>query len=171
MDQASSNPMGRSPERPINFPDVFLYRGRAGDGADCMATFDQRTMLMSRTVAGIACRIRIPVRQYQAVALVLRDTAHIVRLLHRDAGLSIDVEEFDTFATAEEYRDRLAGFLGLPALILAGASHSASEAEATPVPRRNPALRRRRARFLARRRAGGGIALRRVDGREIIARH
>ena len=73
---------------------------------------------MSRPVAGLACRIRVPVRQYQAVALVVRGNSNVVRLMHRDIGLSLDVEAFDSLVTAEEYRDRLAGFLDLPPVIV-----------------------------------------------------
>ena len=134
---------------------------------------------MSRPVAGLACRIRIPVRQYQAVAVLVRDERNLVRIVHRDAALSVDVEEFAAFETAEEYRDRLASFLDLPPLTLAGAPASADEAEdeaeAAPAVsrsrRRDPALRSRRPRFLTRRRAGEVIALRKIEGREIIARH
>ena len=97
---------------------------------------------MSRPVAGLACRIRIPVRQYQAVALVVREKSHVIRLMHRDAGLSLDVEEFESFATAEEYRDRLAGFLGLPPVIAAGTPSRDDEEIATGPAR----LRRRTAR-------------------------
>jgi hypothetical protein len=135
--------------------------------------------MMSRPVAGLACRIRIPVRQYQAVAVLVRETRNVVRIVHRDAALSVDVEEFAAFETAEEYRDRLATFLDLPPLTLAGAPASAEdaddEAEAAPVAspsrRRNSAHRSRRPRFLTRRRAGEVVKLRKIEGREIIARH
>ena len=94
---------------------------------------------MSRPVAGLACRIRIPVRQYQAVALLVREQSHVIRLMHRDAGLSLDVEEFESFATAEEYRDRLAGFLDLPSVIAAGTpSREDTLSTATPGTRREP---------------------------------
>ena len=135
--------------------------------------------MMSRPVAGLACRIRIPVRHYQAVAVLVRETRNVVRIVHRDAALSVDVEEFAAFETAEEYRDRLATFLDLPPLTLAGAPASAEdaddEAEAAPVAspsrRRNSAHRSRRPRFLTRRRAGEVVKLRKIEGREIIARH
>ena len=135
--------------------------------------------MMSRPVAGLACRIRIPVRQYQAVAVLVREERNVVRIVHRDAALSVDVEEFAAFETAEEYRDRLATFLDLPPLTLAGAPASAEEAEdetdaapvASPSRRRNSALRSRRPRFLRRRRAGEVVTLRKIEGREIIARH
>jgi len=127
---------------------------------------------MSRSVAGLACRIRIPVRQFQAVALMVRDSGHVIRLMHRDAGLTLDVEEFESFATAEEYGDRLADFLGLPAVTVAGApaedDRPAAECSET---RRNGGVKARRPRFLARRRSGSPLTFEKIEGREIIARH
>lgn len=128
---------------------------------------------MSRPVAGLACRIRVPVRQYQAVALVARETTHVIRLLHADPGLSIDVEELDRFETAEEYCERLASFLDLPTLLLAGSGRPADaepEEAKAPAPRRQRPAKGRRPRFLMRRRAGEVVSLRRVEGHEIIAR-
>jgi hypothetical protein len=114
---------------------------------------------MSRPVAGLACRIRIPVRQYEAVAVLIRDKRHVIRLMHRDAGLSIDVEEFATLETAEEYRDRLASFLDLPQVTMAGSPAAAEPGEAAaPQERRARTHRARRPRFLMRRRAGSGTS-------------
>lgn len=172
MDNLQSDLAGRSAERPVNLPDVLLYRCTSADGADCLVTFDKRTLLMSRSVAGIACRIRIPVRQYQAVALMVRDSGHIIHLMHRDAGLSLDVERFDSFATAEEYGDRLADFLGLPAVTVAGApAEDDGPATASSEVRRGRGVRARRPRFLARRHAGSPLTFEKIEGREIIARH
>jgi hypothetical protein len=128
---------------------------------------------MSRPVAGLACRIRVPVRQYQAVALVVRETSHVIRLMHRDAGLSLDVEEFESFATAEDYRDRLAGFLNLPPVIAAGTPSNDEEEIATAQPRvrRGRSIRFRRPRFLARRSPGERAPRSKIEGREIIARN
>lgn len=127
---------------------------------------------MSRAVAGLACRIRVPVRQDQAVALLVREGSHVIRLMHRDAGLSLDLEEFDNFATAEEYRERLADFLDLPSVIASGAP-SRDEPLSTAIPgtRRARAVKARRPRFLTRRQSGGPVAIRKLDGREIIARN
>ena len=129
---------------------------------------------MSRPVAGLACRIRVPVRQFQAVALVVRENSHVIRLMHRDVGLSLDVEEFESFATAEDYRDRLAGFLGLPPVIAAGAPARDAEDEIATGPvrtRRGRSIKVRRPRFLARRVAGEKVARGKIEGREIIARN
>jgi hypothetical protein len=127
---------------------------------------------MSRPVAGLACRIRVPVRQYEAVAVLVGEARHVIRLMHRDAGLSIDVEEFTTFETAEEFRDRLAGFLGLPPMTMAGAPAAAETTGAVaPQPRRRRLARGRRPRFLTRRWPGSGEPLGKIEGREIIARN
>lgn len=126
---------------------------------------------MSRPVAGLACRIRVPVRQYQAVALVVSGDANVVRLMHRDAGLSLDVESFDSVATAKEYHDRLAGFLDLPQVVVSATPDVERDAETSPCERRVRPARARWPRFLARRRAGGAVTIRRVEGREIIARN
>ena len=126
---------------------------------------------MSRAVAGLACRIRVPVRQYQAVALVVRGDSNVVRLMHRDVGLSLDVESFDSVVTAEEYRDRLAGFLDLPPVIVSATPDVERDAQDAPRERRIRTVRARRPRFLTRRRAGGEVTIRRIEGREIIARN
>lgn len=129
---------------------------------------------MSRPVAGLACRIRIPVRQYQAVALLVSDRGNVIRLMHRDVGLSLDVEEFESLSTAEEYSDRLASFLGLPSVIAAGTPSAEAEPLATAKPRerRGRFFRTRRPRFLTRRQSGAtSAAAEKIDGREIIARH
>jgi hypothetical protein len=125
---------------------------------------------MSRAIAGLACRIRVPVRQYQAVALLVGERSHTVRLMHRDVGLSLDVERFDSLATAEEYHDRLAGFLDLPVVIVAGQPSKERADRFAPQPRRTRTLRARRPRFLMRRRAGAPVSIRRIEGHEIIAR-
>ena len=103
--------------------------------------------------------------------MLVSDRRHVIRLMHRDAGLSIDVEAFDSFDTAEEYRDRLAGFLNLPPMMVAGApAPRTADTAAAPQPRRSPA-RSRRPRFLTRRRPGTAEAAGKVVGREIIARN
>lgn len=128
---------------------------------------------MSRPLAGIPCRIRIPLRQYQAVALLVREKGHVIRLMHRDCGLSLDVEEFENLATAEDYRDRLASFLNLPPVTASGAPADDDEGivRGPARGRRNRAIRVRRPRFLMRRRLGDSSPTTKIEGREIIARN
>ncbi len=127
--------------------------------------------MMSRPVAGLACRIRVPVRQYQAVALVVRGNSNVVRLMHRDIGLSLDVEAFDSIVTAEEYRDRLAGFLDLPPVIVSASPDATrGQADGSIRERRTRPARARRPRFLMRRRGSNAVTIRKIEGREIIAR-
>jgi hypothetical protein len=167
---------GRSSERPASFSGALFYRARAEDGADCLTTFDRRTIMIARSVAGLPCKIRLTTDQYLAVAVVEREARHVVRLALRDAGLSIDLAEMESLAAAEEYRDELADFLDLPPLMLAGAGAPRAdddEAEAMLVPpaRRDRALRARRPRFLLRRKMGGAVSVRKLEAREIVARN
>lgn len=175
MNKILSMSAGRSSERPVSSADVLLYRGRAGDGADCLATFDRDTLVMSRPVAGLSCRIRIGTRQYKAVAAVAREGRHVIHLMHSDPGLSIDLAEATSLEDAEDHCDRLAAFLDLPRLTLAGRSASGDTimSGAAPVQRRNQPVRlgkHRRPRFLTRRRTGNVVAIRKVEGSELIAR-
>jgi hypothetical protein len=172
MDKVLPVPTGRSLERPVAFPDVLLYRGRAGDGAEYLATFDRQTVVLARNIGGLACRIRVSVAQYQAVAVLAHDEGNTVRLMHREAGLSIDLVEFAELEAAEEYCDRLADFLDLPALTMAGIATSVkAEPKVSKLAERRATAKGRRARFLTRRKMGEVIAFPKVEGREIIARN
>ena len=128
--------------------------------------------MLSRAVAGLACKIRVSLRQYDAVALVCGEEGNTIRLAHRDPGLTVDLAEIKSFDQAEEHCDRLAEALGLPVLMLAGCGGSGEKLAcgAAPIGRRAKALRARRPRFLARRRKGEVISIRKIEGREIIAR-
>lgn len=171
LDETLPVEAGRSHERSASFPDVLLYRGNAGDGADCIITFDRRNVVLARPVGGIACRIRLTIGQYRAVAVVAREDTNIIRLLHNQTDLTIDLTEVKAFAEAEEYCDRLADFLDLPALTLAG-DRNWDEAMSGTLKRaaRRKADQGKRPRFLARRHTGNVVAFARVEGRELIAR-
>ena len=160
---------GHSSGRPVSFPDALFYRGRAGDGAECLATFDRRTVVLARAVAGLPCRIRLGVAQYQAVAVVASDAGNVVRLLHRDDGLSLDLAALADLQLAEEYCDRLAAFLQLPAVTM-GAARASSHAKLTRLSDRRPRLtKRRRPRFLTRRRTGEVIQFPKPEKHEGMA--
>lgn len=172
MNKILSITAGRSSGRPASFPEVLLYRGRAADGADCLATFDKETIVLSRPVAGLSCRIRLSTNQYQAVATIAREDRHVIHLMHRDPGLSVDLAEAASLEAAEDHRDRLAEFLDLPTLTLAGRSASGDTivSAAAPARRRKVHNGVRRPRFLSRRKSGNVIAFGPIAGREIIAR-
>jgi hypothetical protein len=129
--------------------------------------------VLSRPVSGLACKIRLSLRQYQAIAVIAKDDGNVVRLMHRDPGLSVDLTRIESFEAAEAYRDRLSDFLDLPPLMMAGNGAAAEKVADSSAarPRRTRPLRSRRPRFLARRHTGEPIQIRKIDGREIIARH
>lgn len=168
MDEVLHMTAGRSSERPACFPDIILYRGRAGDGADCLTTFDRKTVMLSRPVGGLACKVRLSTRQYKAVAVIARGESHTICLLHGERGLSVELTEFDDAEAAEDYCHRLAAFLDLPTLLMAGGDARAASGQPTASPRRR--MRARRPRFLSRRKSGDVIDIRKLSGREIIAR-
>lgn len=170
-DNLHPNRAGRSTKRPASFPDVLLYRGKTAEGEDCLVTFDRQTIVLSRPVAGLACRIRLSVAQYDAVAVVISHEGLTIRLMHDDAGLSIDLAEMPDLEQAEEYRDRLAGFLDLPAVTMGGVRPSASPNTTVLNGGRTGLMKRRRARFLTRRQTGNVVELRKFEGGELIARN
>lgn len=160
---------GRPSERSAPFPQVFLFRGRAGDGQDCIAAFDRRSIVLSRPVAGMACKIRLSLRQYHAVAVVAEADRHTVRLFHHDPGLSVDIAEIDSFEEAEDYGERLADALDLPSLVMGRGAPAGCSAEPQPTRRATRTVRSRRARFLTNRQTGSVSPIRRLDPVEIIA--
>jgi hypothetical protein len=171
MDQVLPVAAGRSSERPVSFPDALLYRGRTGDGADCLVTFDRRTVVLSRPLAGLSCRIRLTASQYQAMAVETRSGVHVVCLVHAQPGLSVDLAEADDLGAAEEYCEKLADFLNLPAMLLARGEPGEQEEAVVAAPRRNRKARSQRPRFLTRRKTGDVIEFPRIAKREIIARN
>lgn len=125
--------------------------------------------MISRPLAGLACKIRLNLRQYQAVAVVATEGGNVIRLTHREPGLSIDIADMAAFDDAEDYRDRLAMFLDLPTLMLAGGG-AAEGRSAKPAVRRTKTNSARRPRFLSRRKGGDVVSIRKIEGRELIAR-
>ena len=174
LDEVHPDAAGRSSERPVPFPDVLLYRGCAGDGEECLVTFDRRNVIVSRAIGGLPCRIRLSVSQYKAVAVVIRHGINIIRLVHDQAGLCLDLTTLGHLEEAEEYCDRLAAFLDLPALTLAG-DKQWDEAMSGTLKRAAAARRKtnraKRPRFLDRRDTGNVIEFPKIERREIIARN
>lgn len=157
------NGMGRSPERPVSFPATDHFRGRAADGADCVAAIGSRSVVLSRPVAGVSCRIRITPNQFEGVEMLAYEGRCVVRLVHRDPGLTIELTETPDPQSAAEQRDDLAALLDLPVL---GSGLRVSQPEARRVWGRLV----KRPRFLRRRSIGGPPGATPIAGREIIAR-
>lgn len=145
--------------------DALLFRGRAADGTSCLITFNCETVVISRSVGGLPCRIRLRPAHYQAVAVIERPEGHVVHLLHDDPGLSVDLVQLGSLEAAEEYSDRIASMLHLEPMFLAGRSAEGDTivSGSAPEKRRARATAPRRPRFLARRQTGNVVAFRRLE--------
>jgi hypothetical protein len=131
----------------------------------CVITFNRDTVVVSRPVGGLPCRIRLRPAYYQAVAIIERPEGHVVHLLHDDPGLSVDLVQLDSLEAAEEYSDRIASLLHLEPMFLAGRSAAGDTivSGAAPEKRRARATAPRRPRFLVRRETGNVVAFGRTE--------
>ena len=86
--------------------------------------------------------------------------------------MSIDLVEFAELDAAEEYCDRLADFLDLPALTIAAciASSAKAEPKVSKLAERRATAKGRRARFLVPSKMGDVIAFPKIEGSETVAR-
>jgi hypothetical protein len=156
--------MGRSPERPVSYAGTDHFRGRAADGADCLAAIGSRSVVLSRPVAGVSCRIRISPNQFEGVEMLADEGRCVVRLVHRDPGLTIELTETPDPQSAAEQRDDIAALLDLPVL-------GSGLRSIQPETRRVWGRLIKRPRFLKRRATGTAPAASPIAGREMIARH
>jgi hypothetical protein len=163
----------------ITMPDAVA------DGRVRLVEIDRDRVLVSRSVRGMAIRLRLPIAAYLGVtARVLTDAASAtdkvaLRLEHRDPALSVDlVTAAESTQAAAEWR-RWADALGLPLLVSdqAGRLHTPlcehlDAQKPTPRRRRRNAVKNRRPRILLRRRPGVPATNPPVHHeREIIARN
>lgn len=169
MDGFHPDGAGRSSERPVSISDQRRFRGRAGDGAECLAALDRRTVLLARPVGGLACRLRLSPRQFLGVALVSRDGGASVRLVHRDPALTVDLLTVPDEAEASEAQDHIAGLLALPCLPDRAEPPSLIIVTREPSRRRTNVAGKRRPRFLHKRRTGGEPSASPIAGHEMIA--
>ena len=179
MDGVRPQATGRPAGRPVFVELPLRLEARAADGARCRVVLERSHLVVERRVAGLACAIRLPASALDGVAAAFLASGPAVRLVHREAGLTIDLLHAASPGIAIELRDRLARALGLPALFvdaegeIFGATRRMGHVEAEPPqPRRGgrTALKRR-PRFLARRAVGGDADAPPFTGREIIARN
>jgi len=178
MDGVRPHQTGRPAGRPVFVELPLRLEARAADGARCRVMLQQEHVFVERPVGGLACAIRLPVSALEGVAAAFLASGPAVRLVHREAGLTIDLIHAASPGIAIELRDRLARLLGLPALFVDaegevfGAIRRMGRITAEePQPRRGARTAlKRRPRFLTRRSIGGEPDAPPLNGREIIAR-
>lgn len=160
---------GRGDVRP-----AMQFTTIAGDGAPCLAALSADAVVLSRDVGGLACRIRLGADHFRGVAVVDRDGQGIVRLLHPDLALTLDLSAAVSVEEAEGIAEDVAALTGLPTLLMGGTGRfwlsSAEDPLAGEAAERRLSLAApRRPRFLARRRPGRPTGASRVAGRELAA--
>ena len=151
-------------ERSVSAAGTRYYSGRAADRAECFVCLQDRAVTLSRAVGGLACRIRIPAAQFQGVEAASGPHGSIVRLVHADPGLTIDLAALADLRSAAEHCAGLAALLGIPALTRNPVQTGAPQA------RRPQGRALMRPRFLKRRRPGTAAGCAKLTCREIIAR-
>jgi len=169
---------------PSALPVRFAAPDAAADGLVRLVEIHPQHVLVSRSVRGMAVRVRVPVEAFTGIeprASRNGIEAAVLTLQHADPALSIDVFAAADDAEAAVIARLWANVLGLPVLDVAPAAQDAEdEGLIDGLSAGVPAQRRRRRNAIARRRRI--YALRRKAGvskefpkiyteREIIARH
>ena len=160
---------------PAGAKPMMQFTTIAGDGAPCLAALGADAVMLSRDVGGLACRIRLGVDHFRGVAVVDRDGQCVVRLLHSDLALTLDLSAGTAFDDAETLAEEVAALMGLPTLLMGGTGRFWMASAEDPLTgdaaeRRLSLATPRRPRFLARRRLGRPALAGRIGGRELIAR-
>lgn len=178
MDGVRPQATGRPEGRPVFVELPLRLEAQTADGARCRVVVEPGQILLERPVAGLACAIRLPASALDGVAAAFLPGGPAVRLVHREASLTIDLVHAASPGIAIELRDGLARALGLPALfvdaegtVFGAARRMGRVAAQQPQPRRGGRIAlKRRPRFLTRRALGGEVDAPPLAGREIIAR-
>jgi hypothetical protein len=170
-------PAGRPSRRPEFFNDCSDLTAACGDGAVCTVSLQPRSVRINRTVGGSVCGINIKADDFDGVAVVADSGAMIVRLLHRDSWLTIDLVKDAGLGAALDLRDEIARQFRLPAVLIDADGRVQSDMNkygavlaAAPAPRRCSPVNRVRPRFLKRRSVGSPAVRCNLASREIIAR-
>ena len=159
MRQTAMKSLALVADRTSKRPAAMQFSTLAGDGAPCLATLGADAVMLSREVAGLACRIRLGADHFRGVAVVDRDGRCIVRLLHSDLALTLDLATATSFDEAEALAYEVAALMRLPTLVMGGTGRFWLPAAEDPLSvaaadRRLSLATPRRPRFLARRRPG-----------------
>ncbi len=171
-------PAGRLPRRPDSFQDCTDLTATCGDGSVCTVSLLPHSVRVNRPVGGSVCGINVKADDFDGVAVAAEDGALIVRLLHRDEWLTIDLVKGAGLGDALDLRDEIARQFRLPAVSIDADGRAQSDRNkygavlaAAPAPRRCSPVNRVRPRFLARRSVGGHVVRPTLASREIIARN
>lgn len=159
MRQTAVKSLALVADRTPSQPAAMQFTARAGDGAACLAALGANAVMLSREIAGLACRIRLGADHFRGVAVVDRDGRCVVRLLHADLALTLDLTTATSFDEAEALADEVAALMRLPTLVMGGTGRFWLAAAEDPLStaasdRRLSLATPRRPRFLARRRPG-----------------
>jgi len=171
-------PAGRPTRRPEFFTDCSNLTAVCGDGSVCTISLQTKSVHISRPVGGSICGIEVVAGEFDGVAVVADNGALIVRLLHRDPWLTIDLAKEVGLGAALDLRDEIARQFRLPAVLIDADGRVQSDLNkygailaTAPAPRRCSPVNRVRPRFLKRRPVGRPAFRANLAGREIIARN
>ena len=171
-------PAGRPARRPEIFQDCSDLTAACGDGAVCTVSLQTDSVRINRPVGGSVCGINVQASDFDGVAAVAENGAIIVRLLHRDSWLTIDLIKDAGLGAALDLRDEIARQFRLPAVLIDADGRAQSDLKkygailaAAPAPRRCSPVNRARPRFLQRRSVGSPVVRPNIVSREIIARN
>ena len=172
MSKAHPQAAGRPEGRPVFFsPHVAAT---TGDGMAARIGVAGDRVVVARPVGGAPMLIALPARHFRGVTLAHDGGQHVVRLVHEQAELTLDIAAGESLAEAIETHDGIAHDLALPVIPAEHAERAMSldgVASGEPLPRRSGPRLTRRSRFLKPRQVGGNPAARPpIAGREIIAR-
>jgi hypothetical protein len=168
---------------PLALPVRFTAHDAAADGRVRLVEIDRDRVLLSRSVRGMAIRVRVPVKAFRGVAATAADACDeiVLRLEHSDPALSVELFAGRDDADAAAEWELWGRVLGLPLLSVDVSGETrAAVAQIGFMAIGSPAPRRRRRNAIKRRRST--MALRRKSGRieadtpvhrerEIIARN
>ena len=169
---------GRLSRRPEFFQDCSDLTAACGDGAMCTVSLQPQSVRVNRPVGGSVCDINVKAGDFDGVAVVAENSILIVRLLHRDSWLTIDLVKDAVLGAALDLRDAIARQFRLPAVLIDADGREQSDLNkygailaAAPAPRRCSPVNRMRPRFLQRRSVGSPAFRPALASREIIARN
>lgn len=171
-------PAGRPDTGPEYFQDCSNLTATCGDGTICTVSLLTKSVRINRPVGGRICGIQVKSDEFDGVAVVAADGAMIVRLLHRDSWLTIDLVKDAGLGAALDLRDDIARQFHLPAVLIDAYGGMRSDRNkygailaTAPAPRRCSPVNRARPRFLQRRSVGSPAIRPTLSSREIIARN